>query len=134
MRRPQVTQEAAERPIRRHGGDLPAKQIRELYALLRQMKEDCTFHPLPFALVLDGAWGAETPGRLRSPLEENDFLPLGRLGLGEHRVLLEGPGPIPRPCIGLIGGISTLWMGTRLDPGRAAGSCAFALKQWARSF
>lgn len=111
-----LPQEATDQHIRRHGGDLPAKQIRELYELLRHMKEDCAFYPLPFALALDGAWGAETLGRLRSASGETYFLPLGSLGLGEHRVLLEGPGPTARPCVELIGGDFDYLDGIELEP------------------
>jgi hypothetical protein len=108
--------EAADQHIRRHGGELPAKQVRELYELLRYMKEDCAFYPLPFALVLDGAWGTETLGRLRSASGETYFLPLGTLSPGEQRVLLQGQGPTARPCIELIGGDFEYFDGVELEP------------------
>lgn len=111
-----LPQEAADQHIRRHGGDLPAKQIRELYELLRHMKEDCAFYPLPFALTLDGGWGTETLARLRSASGETYFLPLGTLSPGEHRLLLQGPGPTARPCVELIGGNFDYLEGIELEP------------------
>jgi hypothetical protein len=96
--------EAADQHIRRHGGDLPDMQVRELFELLRHMKEACAFYPLPFALARDGPWGPETLRRLRSPSGETYFVPLGSLIPGGHRVLLQGPGPTARPCVELIDG------------------------------
>lgn len=108
--------EAADQHVRRHGGDLPAKQVRELSELLRYMKEDCAFYPLPFALALDGAWGTETLRRLRSASGETYFLPLGTLSPGGHRVLLQGPGPTARPCVELIDGEFGYLDGVELEP------------------
>lgn len=94
--------EEADQHIRRHGGELPEAQVRELYDLLRYMKEECAFYPLPLTLAQDGAWDAETLGRLRSASGETYFLPLGTLGVGRHRILLQGLGPKARPCAELI--------------------------------
>ena len=94
--------EAADQHIRRHGGELREAQVRELYHLLRYMKEACAFYPLPFSLARDGSWGPEILSRLRSGSAATYFLPLGTLGAGRHRVLLQGLGPSARPCIELI--------------------------------
>lgn len=98
----QLPREEADQHIRRHGGALPEAQVRELYDLLRYMKEECAFRPLPLALVRDGAWGPETLELLRSPTEPTYFLPLGVLGAGSYNVWLQGLGPKARPCIELI--------------------------------
>jgi hypothetical protein len=97
-----LPREEADQHIRRHGGELPASQVRELYDLLRYMKEECAFYPLPLALVRDRTWDAEILGRLRSPSGETYFLPLGTLGPGRYRVVLQGLGPKARPCLELI--------------------------------
>lgn len=97
-----LPREEADQHIRRHGGTLPEAQVRELHDLLRYMKEECAFRPLPLALARDGAWGPETLELLRSPTEPTYFLPLGVLEAGPHRVRLQGLGPKARPCIELI--------------------------------
>jgi cytochrome c553 len=38
-----LPREEADQHIRRHGGELPEAQVRELYDLLRYMKEECAF-------------------------------------------------------------------------------------------
>jgi len=96
--------EAADQHIRRHGGDLAQSQVRELFELLRHMKEACAFYPLPFALARDGPWEPETLRKLRSPSGQSYFIPLGPLSPGAYRVLLQGPGPTARPCVELIDG------------------------------
>lgn len=97
-----LPREEADQHIRRHGGELPEAQVRELYDLLRYMKEECAFYPLPLTLARDRAWDAETLGRLRSASGETYFLPLGTLGAGRHGVALQGLGPNARPCVELI--------------------------------
>lgn len=108
--------EAADQHIRRHGGDLTQPQIRELFGLLRYMKEACAFHPLPFALARDGAWGPKILRRLRSPSGATYFLPLGTLSPGDHRILLEGLGSNARPCLELIDDDFDYLDGVELEP------------------
>ena len=51
-----LPEDAANQHIRRHGGDLSAERIQQLFRLLRYMKEECSFYPIPLALVNDQIW------------------------------------------------------------------------------
>jgi hypothetical protein len=93
---------AADEHIRRHGGALPLETVRDLGELLRYMKEQCAFYPLPLALATDRRWDRDTLDRLRDPEETAYFLPLGRLGPGLHRLWIEGLNPGVRTCAELI--------------------------------
>jgi hypothetical protein len=82
--------DAADEHIRRYGGALPREAVRHLAALLRFMKEQCAFYPLPLALAEDHAWVGDTLDRLRAPDGTAYFLPLGRLGAGLYHLWLDG--------------------------------------------
>ncbi|MFZ0791683.1 MAG: hypothetical protein WAM94_18880 [Chromatiaceae bacterium] len=117
--------EASDQHIRRHGGNLAQSQIRELFELLRHMKEACAFYPLPFALARDGAWGPETLRKLRSPSGQGYFLPLGSLSPGAHRVLLQGLGAGARPSVELIDGGFDFLDALEIEPDAAGWSLRF---------
>lgn len=81
---------ATDQHIRRYGGELSLGTIRQLFELLRYMKEECSFYPLSLALTKDRIWGSDTLAKLRSPSNHSYFMPLGLLGAGLHQLLLEG--------------------------------------------
>ncbi len=124
----------ADQHIRRHGGELPEAQVRELYDLLRYMKEECAFYPLPLALARDRAWDAETLGRLRSASGETYFLPVGTLGAGRHRVALQGLGPKARPCVELIDADFDFIDAIELEPSETGWGLRFRTEQQTEVF
>lgn len=124
-----LPREEAEQHIRRHGGVLPEAQVRELNDLLRFMKEECAFYPLPLALARDRAWGPETLERLRSPREPIYFLPLGDLGAGAYRVWLQGLGPKARPCVELIDADFDFIDTIELEPSEAGWRLRFRMER-----
>lgn len=129
-----LPREEADQHIRRHGGELPEVQVRELYDLLRYMKEECAFYPLPLALARDRAWNAETLGRLRSASGETYFLPLGTLGAGRHRVALQGLGPKARPCVELIDADFDFIDTVELEPSETGWELRFRIETEAEVF
>ena len=84
-----LPEEAANQHIRRHGGDLSAENIRQLFKLLRYMKEECSFYPLPLALMNDQTWGREMLNKFQSPSRQAYFMPLGLLESGVYQLLFE---------------------------------------------
>lgn len=120
-----LPREEADQHILRHGGVLPPAQVRQLYDLLRHMKEECAFSPLPLALVRDGVWGVETLALLYSPRESSYFLPLGTLEAGPHRILLQGLGPKARPCVELIDTHFDFLDGIEVEPSEAGWELRF---------
>ena len=97
-----LPRDAADEHVRRHGGALPDETVRQLGELLRYMKEQCAFYPLPLALATDRVWGQDSLDQLRSPAGTAYFLPLGRLGAGEHRLRIDGLEPGIRTCVDLV--------------------------------
>ncbi len=95
---------AADEHIRRHGGELSKKTIRELFELLRYMKEECSFYPLSVALSQDRIWGSDKLTKLRSPSNNAYFVPLGYLEPGLYQLLFEGFDDNANYCIEIING------------------------------
>ena len=95
---------AADQHIHRHGGELSKKSIRELFELLRYMKEECSFYPLSVALSQDRIWGSDKLSKLRSPSNKAYFVPLGYLELGLYQLLIEGLNDNANYCIEIING------------------------------
>lgn len=84
-----LPEDAANQHIRRHGGDLSAERIRQLFKLLRYMKEKCSFYPVPFALVNEQIWDSEVLNKFQSPSSQAYFIPLGLLEPGWYQFLFE---------------------------------------------
>lgn len=97
-----LSEDAADAHIRRHGGDLPLGTVRQLGDLLGHMKGHCGFYPLPLALARDGTWTRDTLDLLRTPDGTAYFLPLGELAPGPHRLWLQGLPQSLRPCAELL--------------------------------
>ncbi len=95
-------EDAADEHIRRHGGALPVETVRHLSDLLRYMKVQCAFYPLPLALARDRTWGGDTLGRLRASDGTAYFLPLGLLAPGPHRLWIDGLHPGTNACAELV--------------------------------
>ena len=95
-------EDAADEHIRRHGGALPVETVRHLSELLRYMKVQCAFYPLPLTLARDRIWGGDTLGRLRAPDGTGYFLPLGLLAPGLYRLWIDGLDPGARASAEVI--------------------------------
>ena len=93
---------AADQHIRRYGGEQSIKEIRQLFELLRYMKEECSFYPLSVALAQDRIWDSDILGKLQSPSNNAYFVPLGRLEPGLYQILLEGLNKNTNYCIEII--------------------------------
>lgn len=89
-----LPERAVNQHICRHGGDLSADRIRQLARLLRHMKEECSFYPVPLALVNDHIWGSDVLNQFQSPSRQAYFIPLGRLNSGLYQLLFEEPNRI----------------------------------------
>jgi hypothetical protein len=95
-------EDAADEHIRRHGGALPLETVRDLNELLRYMKVQCAFYPLPLTLGRDRVWGGDTLGHLRAPDGTAYFLPLGLLAPGPHRLWIDGLDAGTKACAELV--------------------------------
>lgn len=84
-----LPEEAANQHIIRHGGELSQVSIRQLFILLRYMKEECSFYPLPDALVNDWIWASEMLNKFQSPSRQEYFIPIGLLQPGWYQFLFE---------------------------------------------
>lgn len=93
---------AANQHIRRHGGDLSLETIRQLFELLRYMKEECSFYPLPLALPQDRIWGSDTLAKLQSPSKQAYFIPLGLLEPDLYQLLFAGLNDNSKFCVEII--------------------------------
>jgi len=93
---------AADQHILRYGGELSSEQIRQLFELLRFMKEECGFYPITAGFGADGRWDSEELDELKSPSNQSYFVPLGSLEPGFYQLLLEGLNDSPDSCIEII--------------------------------
>lgn len=84
-----LPEDAANQHIRRHGGTLSQEQILQLIKLLRYMKEECSFYPLPFALINDKIWEHDVLNKFQSPSRQAYFIYLGLLEPGMYQLLFE---------------------------------------------
>lgn len=80
---------AAYQHIRRHGGELSLTSIQPLFKLLRYMKEQCRFYPLPHALIHDQLWLSKMLDKFHSPSKQAYFIPLGILAPGTYHLLFD---------------------------------------------
>lgn len=99
-----LPESAAEQHILRHGGELSSERIRQLFEVLRYMKEECSFYPMASSLEQDGVWEAGELSKLRSPSSQAYFVFLGRLQAGTYRLSLQGEGGNPSYCIEIVDG------------------------------
>jgi cytochrome c553 len=86
---------AAAGHIRRYLGELTEAQIRELFIVLRHMKERCAYYPFPWLVPADRRWRAESLARLRSPAANGYFIPLGALRDQPYRLRLRLDRDVP---------------------------------------
>ena len=93
---------AANQHIRRYGGDLNDQSVRQLFELLRYMKEECGFYPLSVGLAKDRVWDGDMLAKLRSPSAQSYFIPLGFLQPGLYHLLLTGLNQNTNYCIEII--------------------------------
>jgi hypothetical protein len=93
---------AADQHIRRHGGEISIETTRQLFELLRYMKEECGFYPLSVGLAQDRVWGRDKLDKLRSPSNKAYFVHLGRLEPGLYQLLLEGLSDNSNNCTEII--------------------------------
>ena len=84
-----LPEDAANQHIRRHGGELSQQRIRQLFKLLRYMKEECSFYPIPHALMKDQIWDRKMLNEFQSPSRQAYFMPLGLLEPGMYQLLFE---------------------------------------------
>lgn len=84
-----LPENAANQHILRHGGDLSQERIRQLFRLLTYMKEECSFYPLPLALINDRKWDNEMLNKFHSPSKQAYFIPIGLLEPGLYQMWLE---------------------------------------------
>lgn len=84
-----LPEDAANQHIRRHGGELSQERIRQLFKLLRYMKEECSFYPIPLALIKFQIWDREMLNKFQSPSRQAYFMPLGLLEPGMYQLLFE---------------------------------------------
>lgn len=84
-----LPEKAANQHIRRHGGELSPENIRQLFKLLRYMKEECSFYPTTFALMNDQTWEREMLNKFRSPSKQAYFMPLGLLEPGVYQLIFK---------------------------------------------
>jgi len=93
---------ATNQHIRRHGGELADESVRQLFEVLRYMKEECGFYPLSMDLAKDKVWGNNLLAKLRSPSNQAYFVPLGFLEPGSYRLMMTGLAPDTNYCIEII--------------------------------
>ena len=84
-----LPEDAANQHIRRHGGELSQQRIRQLFKLLRYMKEECSFYPIPLALIKFQIWDREMLNKFQSPSKQAYFMQLGLLEPGMYQLLFE---------------------------------------------
>lgn len=84
-----LPKDATDQHLRRHGGELPDKTNRQLVKLLRYMKEECSFYPLPSAPWKDQILDGNTLVEFQSLSGQAYFVPLGFLEPGAYQLLLE---------------------------------------------
>lgn len=93
---------ASDQHISRHGGELSEETKRQLFELLRYMKEKCSFYPLSIGLAQHRVWGSEMLGRLQSSSDHAYFVPLGLLEPGIYRLRLDGLSDSADYCIEIV--------------------------------
>lgn len=84
-----LPEDAANQHIRRHGGELSEQRIRQLFKLLRYMKEECSFYPIPLALIKFQIWERKMLNKFQSPSGQAYFMPIGQLEPGIYELLFE---------------------------------------------
>jgi len=92
----------ADQHIRRHGGELSIETSRQLFRILRYMKEECSFYPLSVDHAKDRFWGSNMLDKLHSPSNLAYFVPLGFLKPGLYELLLDGLNEKSNYCIEII--------------------------------
>ena len=93
---------AADQHIRRHGGELSLETTRQLFELLRYMKEECGFYPFSLTLIEDRIWNSDTLAKFRSLSNKAYFIPLGHMEPGLYQLLFEGLNDISNICVEII--------------------------------
>ena len=93
---------AADQHIRRHGGELPLSTIRQLFELLRYMKEECGFYPFSQTLIKDKIWNSGTMSKFHSFSKKAYFIPLGSMEPGKYQLLFSGLNDISNICVEII--------------------------------
>lgn len=93
---------ASDQHIRRHGGELSIETNRQLFELMRYMKEECSFYPLSIGLAQHRVWGSDMLGTLQTSSNQAYFVPLGLLEPGIYQLLLEGLSDNADYCIEIV--------------------------------
>ena len=97
-----LPKDATDQHIRRYGGELSLETTRQLFELLRYMKEECSFYPFSLALAEDRVWDSDTLTKLQAPSKQAYFMPLGYLDPGLYQLLFEGLNVNIDACIEII--------------------------------
>lgn len=74
--------------VERYAGRLSDELHQQLVIYLQHMKEFCGFAAIPLAFEPRAAWSADQLADFRTPNGEAYFVPLGKLAVGKHRVLV----------------------------------------------
>ena len=99
-----LPRDATDQHIRRYGGELSLEKTRQLFEILRYMKEECRYYPFSLALVEDRVWESDTLADLQAPSRQAYFMPLGYLDPGAYQLLFEGLDDSSNSCIEIIDG------------------------------
>ena len=75
---------AARGHMQRYLGNIAEAEVETLFALLRQLKEQCRQAPVDVTPPPDGCWSAEVLRPWRNVQQGGYFIPLGTLSAGRH--------------------------------------------------
>jgi len=83
--------ESSRNHIVRHYGAASDKQWlqKELFAILKYMKEKCAYYPMETMLPPKRLWSGDILNKMATLLERNYFFPLGPFSSGKYRIELE---------------------------------------------
>lgn len=81
--------EAAIGHIQRYAGPQTDESIKGLFDLLKYMKENCAYYPLPAAIPQDRIWQSKALEAWFSAVGTSYFIPLGMLAPGRYAAVME---------------------------------------------
>ena len=78
--------DAARNHMQRYLGSIDETEAKQLFAMLRHTKEQCTHYPLAGAVAVGHTLSAEQLVQWHNPQQGGYFIPLGQLNKGGHRL------------------------------------------------
>ena len=78
--------DAARNHMQRYLGSIDETEAKQLFAMLRHTKEQCTHYPLAGAVTVGHTLSAEQLVQWHNPQQGGYFIPLGQLNKGGHRL------------------------------------------------